>query len=103
MSEAVLTPSTIFVPANFIGGRQSTEGDGTFCTVVDKYHGATVTDELLDAVVMMKGVVVNDFPQYDAVRAWMPLDQVEALAERADVRFIRHGDAATTNRPGVVP
>ena len=64
---------------------------------------ATVTDELLDAVVMMKGVVVNNFPQYDSVRARVPLDQVESLAERSDVRFIRQADIATTNSPGIVP
>ncbi len=64
---------------------------------------ATITDELLDAVVMMEGAVVNNFPQYDAVRAWVPLDQVESLAGRADVRFIRQADIATTNSPGMVP
>ena len=42
MSQAVLTPSTLFVPANFVGGRWSKDGDGTFCTVVDKYRGTTL-------------------------------------------------------------
>jgi hypothetical protein len=64
---------------------------------------ATVTDELLDAIVIMKGVVVNNFPQYDAARARMPLGQIESLAERADVRFIRQADVATTNSAGIVP
>ena len=64
---------------------------------------ATVTDELLDAIVFMEAIVVNDFPQYDAVRAWVPLAQVESLAERSDVRFIRQADIATTNSPGMVP
>ncbi|MDA1183289.1 MAG: hypothetical protein O2930_01425 [Acidobacteria bacterium] len=63
---------------------------------------ATVTDELLDSIVMMKGIVVNSFPGYDAVRARVPLDQLESLAEREDVRFIRQADIATTNSPGGV-
>ncbi|MDA1183290.1 MAG: aldehyde dehydrogenase family protein [Acidobacteria bacterium] len=42
MSQAVLTPSTLFVPANFVGGRWSKDGDGTCCTVADKYHGTTL-------------------------------------------------------------
>jgi hypothetical protein len=64
---------------------------------------ATVTDELLEAIVSMEGIVVNNFPQYDAVRARVPFDQVESLAERSDVRFIRPADMATTNSPGIVP
>lgn len=64
---------------------------------------ATITDELLDAIEMMEGSVVNSFPRYDAVRARVPLDQVESLAERFDVRFIRKADIATTNSPKIVP
>jgi len=42
MSQAVLTPEALFVPANFVGGRWSRDGDGTFCTVLDKYYGTTL-------------------------------------------------------------
>ena len=42
MTQSVLTPFTLFTPANFINGRWFTEGDGTFCSVVDKYHGTTL-------------------------------------------------------------
>lgn len=37
---STLTTSTLFTPANLINGAWSFEGDGTFNTVVDKYHGA---------------------------------------------------------------
>jgi glyceraldehyde-3-phosphate dehydrogenase (NADP+) len=33
------TPTSLFTPANLINGTWSFEGDGTFTTVVDKYHG----------------------------------------------------------------
>jgi len=32
-------PTSLFTPANLINGTWSFEGDGTFTTVVDKYHG----------------------------------------------------------------
>lgn len=75
------------------------DADGRVLVDID----ATVTDALLGAIEMTKGIVVNNFPQYDAVRARVPLDQVESLAERTDVRFIRQADLATTNSPGIVP
>ena len=39
MPEAALTSTPLFRPANFVGGRWAEDGDGTFCTVTDKYHG----------------------------------------------------------------
>jgi acyl-CoA reductase-like NAD-dependent aldehyde dehydrogenase len=36
---STLTAPALFKPLNFIGGSWSAEGDGTFNTVVDKYHG----------------------------------------------------------------
>jgi glyceraldehyde-3-phosphate dehydrogenase (NADP+) len=35
--------SSLFTPANLINGNWSFEGDGTFNTVVDKYHGTELT------------------------------------------------------------
>ncbi len=34
-----MTESALFIPANLINGKWSIEGDGTFNTVLDKYHG----------------------------------------------------------------
>ena len=39
MTQSVSPFPAHFTPANFINGRWSSEGDGTFCSVVDKYHG----------------------------------------------------------------
>ena len=63
---------------------------------------AAVTDDLLAAILTLGGTVVSSFPQYDAIRARVPLDQLEALAGRPAVRLIRPADKATTNRPGAV-
>jgi hypothetical protein len=58
---------------------------------------ATVTPSLLRAVAAAGGIVVNSFPQYRAVRAWLPLDRLEALAELAEVTTIRPADQGSHN------
>ena len=50
---------------------------------------ATVTLDLLAQIVAVGGTVVNSFPQYNAIRAWLPVDQVEPLAGLEGVTFIR--------------
>lgn len=50
---------------------------------------ATVTPELLAQIAAVGGTVVNSFPQYNAIRAWLPVDQVEPLAGLDGVTFIR--------------
>ena len=50
---------------------------------------AVVSDDLLGYIDSLGGVVVNDFPQYRAIRAFLPISQLEVLADRADVAFIR--------------
>ncbi len=58
---------------------------------------AKVNDELLKQIELAGGKVVNHFAQYDAIRAWLPVAQAEALAGRTDVKFIRPADQAETN------
>ena len=58
---------------------------------------ATVSAELLDAIKQAGGTIVNQFPVYNAIRAWVPPAAVEGLAERADIRQIRPADRAVTN------
>jgi hypothetical protein len=48
-----------------------------------------VNDELLGEIGRLGGKVESSFPKYGAIRAWIPLSNAEALAERADVTFIR--------------
>jgi len=59
---------------------------------------ATVTDGLLAEIERLGGTVISSFAQYDAIRAQMPLDQIETLAERPDIMFIRRADRAFTNK-----
>ncbi len=39
MSQTLTVPNALYRPANFINGYWVSEGDGTFNTVIDKYHG----------------------------------------------------------------
>ena len=57
---------------------------------------AEVTTDLLDAIEARGGAVVSQFPQYDAIRAWAPVEAMLPLAERDEVRGIRPADRAVT-------
>ena len=63
---------------------------------------AKVTEELLASISLAGGKVISSFAQSEAVRAWVPLKDMEALASRADVTFIRPADKAITNTGSVV-
>jgi hypothetical protein len=63
---------------------------------------ARVTDELLQGIADAGGKVVNSFVQYEAIRAWLPLPEVELLAARPEVRFIRPAEKSRTNAGNVV-
>ena len=62
---------------------------------------ATVTPDLIEFIARSGGLVVNSFPRYGAIRAWVSWDTVELLAARRDVRSIRPADTATTNSGGL--
>ena len=57
---------------------------------------AEVTPALLDKIRTGGGVVVNQFPRYDAIRAWVPVETLIPLAKRDEVRRIRPADRAVT-------
>ena len=48
-----------------------------------------VTAELLKAIEDEGGLVVSSFPQYRAVRAYLPVSSLERIAERGEVKHIR--------------
>jgi uncharacterized repeat protein (TIGR01451 family) len=50
---------------------------------------ATVTTNLLSFIQSSGGFVLNSFPQFDAVRALVPLELTETLGGRADVQAVR--------------
>ncbi len=63
---------------------------------------ATVTPALLAEIARLGGTVVASTPGFHQVRAALPLQQIEALAARGDVRFIRRASKWTTNAGSVV-
>ncbi len=56
-----------------------------------------VSAELLGEIDILGGTVESSFPNYGAIRAWIPLLNAEALAEREDVTFVRPADKAIHN------
>ena len=58
---------------------------------------ATVSSSLLDAIKAAGGQVMNSSTRFREIRAWLPLDQLEVLAGRNDVRFIKSGDDYATS------
>ena len=59
---------------------------------------AEVTEGLLRRIEQLGGSVVNSFPQFQAVRASMPLMQLEALAGSSQVMSVRPAARAMTNK-----
>jgi len=59
---------------------------------------AEVTQEVLDAIVGLGGDVVSSFAQYHAIRARMPLDQLETLAQLPQVQWIGPEEKATIHK-----
>lgn len=76
--------------------KHNIEIDENGLTLVD--IKATVSPGLLQEIEDLGGTVINSFVQYDAIRARMPLDQLETLAENPDVRFIRKAVKAILNK-----
>jgi hypothetical protein len=72
--------------------RVKVDADGT--TMVD--IKAEVTEAVLAKIDALGGKVISSFPQYEAIRARMPLGQIEALAEMRQVIFIRPAAQAIT-------
>jgi hypothetical protein len=58
--------------------------DGGVCVDIT----AKVSDELIHTIESLGGKVVNKFPEYDAIRASMPLENIETLAKDDDVKQI---------------
>ena len=59
---------------------------------------ATVTDELLTRIRDLGGTVISSFPQYQAIRATIPADQLETLASMPQVKFIRPAEIPAYNK-----
>jgi PKD repeat protein len=57
---------------------------------------ANVTPTLTGMIEALGGEVISSFPQFNAVRALMPLEQIEPFASLSDVKFVRRADEAET-------
>jgi hypothetical protein len=75
--------------------RSSVEVDEDGATIVD--IKAEVTEEVLARIEALGGTVMSSFPQYQAIRARIPLDQIEAVAEMPQIIFIRPADEPMMN------
>lgn len=60
---------------------------------------AAVTPGLLAAIQQSGGTVASSFPQYDAIRATLPLAALETIAARAEVQWISPPDVARVKSP----
>lgn len=58
---------------------------------------ATVSDSLLAAIKNVGGEIVGSYPEDHSIRAIIPLERIEPLATRSDIKFIRPAVGATTN------
>ena len=70
--------------------RTSVQVDENETTLVD--IKANVTQDLLRKIKEVGGTVVNSFPQHQAIRARIPIQRLESIAESPDVRSIRSAD-----------
>ena len=59
---------------------------------------ADVTQAVLAEIQALGGEVLSSFPQYRAIRARMPIGQLEVLAALPDIQTIRSADKAITNK-----
>ena len=70
--------------------RTSVQVDENGTTLVD--IKANVTQDLLNKIEEAGGTVVNSFPQYQSIRARIPIWRLENIAASPDVRSIRSAD-----------
>ncbi len=71
----------------------TTETDGRIKVDIQ----APVTPELLAAIAAAGGTVISSFPAYDSILALLPVENVETLAARSEVRFIEPAPKASQN------
>lgn len=75
-----VTITSLFTPANFINGSWSFEGDGTFNTVIDKYHGTELAR--IPAVlteVQMEEVIAAAYASREVLRRMSAGERSEKL------------------------
>jgi hypothetical protein len=76
--------------------RRSVDVDADGTVTID--IRADVTPDVLARIREVGGAVINAVPAYRAIRARLPLDRIEALAELNEVQTIRPADRMTTQQ-----
>ena len=79
------------VPQMRIGAQADTNG------MIQVDITGTVTQNFLKQIMLAGGTIINSFPQYNAVRASVPLAQVENIAALPALRFIRSATKMVLN------
>ena len=59
---------------------------------------ANVSNSLLTLIINNGGTIINKFPQYNAIRARIPILVVEVIAAHTDVKYIARAAESTTNK-----
>lgn len=77
--------------------RTGVEVDEKGTTVVD--IGADVTEQLRGRMERLCGTVISSFPRYQSIRARIPIERLEELAESPDVRSIRSAEKYQLHEP----
>jgi len=76
--------------------RSSVEPNASGAVLVD--ISAEVTDQVLSDIRSLGGSIINSFPQYAAIRASLPLLQVEKVAAIPEVSFIGPAERSIVNK-----
>ena len=61
---------------------------------------AEVTDGLLETIRLQGGQIVSSYPQFKAVRAYIPTESLETIASLSEVRFINRAAKAELSQTG---
>ena len=64
---------------------------------------AVVTPTLLGRIEMLGGAIISRFPEFEAVRARVPFEQLLALAEDNSVKTVRPAEEAVTRSGSEAP
>lgn len=59
---------------------------------------ATVTESLLKHIETLGGTVINSFPEFQAIRVKIPVEELETLAELSEIVSIRAADTYQLQR-----
>ena len=76
---------TLFTPANYIEGQWSFEGDGTFNTVLDKYHGTELAKIPHATVAQMEAAIASAYASRAELRRMSAGDRSAKLTALADL------------------